>query len=125
MSNNLEDNLYMYKAKCYNVVDGDTADFMLDVGFKTYKDKRVRFLYVDTPERGSKNFNKATDYVIDKILDKKVILQTYKSDSFGRYLGVIWYKENEYDEEYRLLSNDILDKGLEKPGSDWNEYQDL
>lgn len=119
----LEDNLYMYKAKCYNIVDGDTADFWIDVGWNTFKDKRLRFLYVDTPERGQENFQEATDFVSERILNKELIIQTYKSDSFGRYLGIIWYKEKEEDENFRLLSNDIIDAGLEKPNSQWNEYQ--
>lgn len=121
----LEDNLYMYRAKCYNIVDGDTADFWIDVGWNTYKDKRLRFLYVDTPEKGQENFREAADFVSDKILNKKVVVQTYKADNFGRYLGVIWYKENEDDKEYRLLSNDIIDAKLEKPNSQWNEYKNI
>lgn len=117
----LEDSLYMFKAKCYNVVDGDTADFLMNIGFDTWKDKRVRFLYVDTPERGQENFQEATDFVVDAILNKEVILQTYKSDNFGRYLAAIWYIK---DDEYRLISNDLLDANLEKPNSEWNEYKE-
>lgn len=59
----IEDSLYYFKAKCYEVIDGDTAKFMIDVGFDTYRDKRVRFLNVDTPERGQDNYKEATDFV--------------------------------------------------------------
>lgn len=120
----IEDSLYYFKAKCYEVIDGDTASFMIDVGFDTYRDKRVRFLNVDTPERGQPNYKEATEFVKERILNKQVIIRTYKADNFGRYLGEIWY----YDEEsskYKLLSNEIIDNGLEKPGSKWNNYIDL
>lgn len=119
----IEDSLYYFKAKCYDVIDGDTVKLMIDVGFDTYRDKRVRFLNVDTPEKGQVNHKEATDFVKECILNKEVIVKTYKPDSFGRYLGEIWY----YDEgrkNYRLLSNDLIDNGLEKPGSKWNHYVD-
>lgn len=117
----IEDSLYYFKAKCYEVIDGDTAKFMIDVGFDTYRDKCVRFLNVDTPERGQDNYKEATDFVKERILNKEVIIRTYKSDNFGRYLGEIWYYDEKHD-KYRLLSNDLLDNGLEKPDSKWNNY---
>ncbi|WGL30844.1 putative nuclease [Staphylococcus phage Southeast] len=94
---------------------------MIDVGFDTYRDKRVRFLNVDTPERGQDNYKEATDFVKERILNKEVIIRTYKADNFGRYLGEIWYYDEKHD-KYRLLSNDLLDNGLEKPDSKWNNY---
>ncbi|WNM55312.1 endonuclease [Staphylococcus phage S-CoN_Ph27] len=117
----IEDSLYYFKAKCYEVIDGDTAKFMIDVGFDTYRDKRVRFLNVDTPERGQDNYKEAIDFVKERILNKEVIIRTYKADNFGRYLGEIWYYDEKHD-KYRLLSNDLLDNGLEKPDSKWNNY---
>lgn len=117
----IENSLYYFKAKCYEVIDGDTAKFMIDVGFDTYRDKRVRFLNIDTPERGQDNYKEATDFVKERILNKEVIIRTYKSDNFGRYLGEIWYYDEKHD-KYRLLSNDLLDNGLEKPDSKWNNY---
>ncbi|URG13535.1 putative thermostable nuclease [Staphylococcus phage CUB-EPI_14] len=117
----IEDSLYYFKAKCYEVIDGDTAKFMIDVGFDTYRDKRVRFLNIDTPERGQDNYKEATDFVKERILNKEVIIRTYKADNFGRYLGEIWYYDEKHD-KYRLLSNDLLDNGLEKPDSKWNNY---
>ena len=45
--------MYEYRAKLIKCVDGDTADFLVDLGFKVFKEIRTRFLGVDTPERGT------------------------------------------------------------------------
>ena len=49
--------MYEYRAKLIRCVDGDTADFLVDLGFKVFKEIRTRFLGVDTPERGHADFN--------------------------------------------------------------------
>ena len=49
--------MYEYRAKLIKCVDGDTADFLVDLGFKVFKEIRTRFLGVDTPERGHADFN--------------------------------------------------------------------
>ena len=45
--------MYEYNAKCVRVVDGDTADFLVDLGFDTWKKVRVRFAGINTPETRS------------------------------------------------------------------------
>ena len=45
-----EPELYWYKAKITRVVDGDTFDAMIDLGFKMIAIKRIRLACVDTPE---------------------------------------------------------------------------
>ena len=122
---NLEDSLYMFNAHVNRVIDGDTIVVTIDLGFDVFAKRKVRLLNVDTPERGQKNYQEATDFTKDKIYNKDIILQTYKDDAFGRYLGVIWYKENEDDEIYELLSNKLIDNKLEKPDSEWNNYIEL
>ena len=37
--------MYTYKAKCLRVVDGDTLDAQIDLGFDTYVKKRIRFQF--------------------------------------------------------------------------------
>lgn len=45
-----EYDLFYYRAKVTNVVDGDTVDLVIDQGFRTFKEARVRLLGVDTAE---------------------------------------------------------------------------
>lgn len=42
--------MYTYKAKLVKIIDGDTADFTVDLGFFVSKLVRVRFANINTPE---------------------------------------------------------------------------
>ena len=46
---------YIYKAKLDRVVDGDTVDALIDVGFDIWFKKRIRFKGVDTWESRTRN----------------------------------------------------------------------
>lgn len=116
----IEDNLYTFKAKCTNVVDGDTVDVTIDFGFHVWANRRLRLLNVDTPERGHENYTEATDFVKSKILNKDVLVQTYKDDSFGRYLANVYFETSD-GSEYRSLNEVLKSTDLLKPDSKWNE----
>lgn len=86
-----------YVKKVNNVVDGDTIDVEIDLGFDISFSSRVRLAGIDTPE--SRTTNKAEkvlgleakEYVKSKIKDAKdVVIKTEKMDSsekYGRILG--------------------------------------
>lgn len=112
----IKEQLYTFKANCYNVVDGDTIDVILDFGFDISADRRLRLLNVDTPERGQENYKQATEFVKDKVYNNEVLVQTYKDDNFGRYLANVYFGEDEVS-----LSDAIKESGLIKPNSKWNE----
>ena len=46
---------YEYKATLVRVVDGDTCDALIDLGFNTWVKKRIRFMGVDTWESRTRN----------------------------------------------------------------------
>ena len=90
--------MYEYHVKkVNNVVDGDTIDVDIDLGFDISFSSRVRLAGIDTPE--SRTTNKAEkvlgleakEYVKSKIKDaKEVVIKTEKIDSsekYGRILG--------------------------------------
>jgi len=90
--------MYEYHVKkVTNVVDGDTIDVDIDLGFDISFSSRVRLAGIDTPE--SRTTNKAEkvlgleakEYVKSKIKDaKEVVIKTEKIDSsekYGRILG--------------------------------------
>lgn len=114
------DKLYTYKAKCTNVVDGDTIDVRIDYGFNTYADKRIRLLNVDTPERGQHLYAEAKQFVIEKVFDMDIYVQTYKSDTFGRYLANVYYK---IDDEIVCLNEQLHKEKLIKSESKWNKEE--
>jgi micrococcal nuclease len=90
--------MYEYHVKkVTNVVDGDTIDVDIDLGFDISFSSRVRLAGIDTPE--SRTANKAEkvlgleakEYIKSKIKDaKEVVIKTEKMDSsekYGRILG--------------------------------------
>ena len=86
--------------KVIKVVDGDTIDVMLDLGFDIMYKSRVRLFGIDTPEsRTSDKVEKKYGMLSKKFLKealtkgKKIVIKTYKGDEtgkFGRILGDIF-----------------------------------
>ena len=100
----MEDKLYWYKGKCTNVVDGDTIDAEIYLGFtasvkvrlRIYQDKKG--VYFDTPEsRKYKGVNEkhlqhgleAKKRATELLLGQEIYIRSYKEGSF-RWLGEIW-----------------------------------
>jgi micrococcal nuclease len=97
--------MYEYHVKTItNVVDGDTVDVDIDLGFDISFSSRVRLAGIDTPE--SRTTNKAEkvlgleakDYLKKKLKDaKSIIIKTEKMDSsekYGRILGWLYINDD-------------------------------
>ena len=92
--------MYQYKCKINKVLDGDTVDIDLDLGFNIILvNQRVRMAGVDTPEsRTADKEEKVRGLLSKKKLAEKLpvgswqVIETQKSDNnddkFGRILGV-------------------------------------
>jgi micrococcal nuclease len=115
--------MYQYKCKINKVLDGDTVDIDLDLGFNiVLANQRVRMAGVDTPEsRTSNKEEKPRGLLSKKKLAEKMpvgswqIIETQRSDNnddkFGRILGVFiledgtkvndWLIKNNYAVAYR------------------------
>lgn len=87
--------MYEYLAKVDRVVDGDTVDLIVDLGFFINTRMRVRLRGVDAPEvRGEERPEglAATAFVQEQIPDGcRVIIRTYKVGKYGRYIADILY----------------------------------
>jgi micrococcal nuclease len=93
--------MYEYRVKkVTNVVDGDTIDVDIDLGFSVSFSQRLRLAGIDTPEsRTTNKVEKALgleskDYLKSKLKDaKEVVVKTEKPDSsekYGRILGWVY-----------------------------------
>jgi len=89
--------MYEYNVLVTKVVDGDTIDVDIDLGFgMTYKKQRVRLMGIDTPESRTrdleeKKFGKASKKHLKDLLSRgKVSLISHDKGKFGRILGEIW-----------------------------------
>jgi micrococcal nuclease len=78
---------YQYKARITNVVDGDTVDALVDLGFKVQIAQRLRLARVDTPERTQANYQTAKDFVKDLVEGKEVTITTHKVSKWGYFLA--------------------------------------
>ena len=91
--------MYNYKATLLRVVDGDTVDAELDLGFKIFIKERIRLMGIDTPESRTRNlaeksWGKAAKYRLEELLaeaDGKftLVTQMQAKGKFGRILGTI------------------------------------
>lgn len=83
--------MYEYRARCVHVIDGDTIDVLMDLGFEISHKMRLRLAGVNTPERGQPGYAEAAQAVSDLILGREVIVRTHKDrqEKYGRYLGEV------------------------------------
>lgn len=105
--------MYDYKVVWVDrVVDGDTVDVTIDVGFRMTTQQRIRVLGINTPERGQPRWAEAREFTLNWLLDRvgQLRIQTHKADSFGRYLGEI-YLAGDLD---HTLTAALLEAGYSK-----------
>jgi micrococcal nuclease len=87
--------MYTYKAKIEKVIDGDTVDVTIDLGFGIYHFIRLRLYGINTKEMHSKIEEerqmaiKAKEFV-STYLGKTLTIKTYKDDKYGRMLAEIF-----------------------------------
>jgi len=93
--------MYTYKAKLDRVVDGDTIDVNIDLGFDITVHKRVRLAGIDTPESRTRDLEEkkrglAAKYRLTEILDMgSLVVESKEVGKYGRVLGVlIVYPDN-------------------------------
>ena len=94
--------MYEYKCKMVRVVDGDTVDVDIDLGFGVWlQNQRIRMYGIDAPEsRTSDKVEKvygmaAKDFVIKWTNAGDLVLKTFKDGKgkYGRILGELWYND--------------------------------
>jgi micrococcal nuclease len=107
---------YTRKCKCINVVDGDTIDVDIDLGFYTTIRQRLRLLRINTPEIFGEEkpqglISKA--YTQEKLLNKEVVIVTTKTDSFKRWLAEVYYLDENGNQVN--INDELVEKGLAVP----------
>ena len=115
--------MYEYKAHVVKIVDGDTVDVDIDLGFGiVMKDERVRIMGIDTPEsrtsdKVEKLFGKAASARVKELLDDDIILKTQISRNgedmkgkYGRILGDFIIERFE-DGSQEMLTDILVEEG--------------
>jgi micrococcal nuclease len=89
--------IYIYKAELIRVVDGDTVDLRIDLGFDTLRKERFRLYGIDAPEmrteagKASKKWLWDALQPLEAIYVQTIQLETKaKRDKYGRFLAVLY-----------------------------------
>ena len=106
--------MYEYSAKIVRVVDGDTVDVDLDLGFGiVYANQRIRLYGIDTPESRTRDlvekvFGKIAGKFLEEKLGERCKIRTRKDGKgkYGRILGEFVVYDSTTDSE--MTVNDIM-----------------
>ena len=89
--------IYIYKASLIRVVDGDTVDLIIDLGFDTSRKERFRLYGIDAPEmntlagKAAKTWLREALQPLEAIYVQTIQLSTKaKRDKYGRFLAVLY-----------------------------------
>jgi micrococcal nuclease len=109
-------NVYLYNAEVKKIVDGDTFDVVIDLGFDTLRKGRVRLYGVNTPESRTTNLEeKKMGLAAKEFTDQwitaaghKIKIETIldKNEKYGRILARVWNETGE------SLNEAIVKSGL-------------
>ena len=133
------------RKSCYNfrvvkinrVVDGDTIDVTLDLGFSLTKKERVRIAGVDTPEKRTRDKEEktlgidATNWMKQKLTDtikgdEELVIRTELKGGVGKYgrlLGWLYVGDDEFS-----LNEQMITEGYAWPydgGTKQKNFEDL
>lgn len=108
--------MFTYNCKILRVIDGDTVDIQIDLGFDISIKERVRLLGVNTPEvfgaKANEQGESASEFTKQWFASRTDGTYTYASkkynarDKYGRSLGVIMFKPT--NSQLNESLNDIL-----------------
>jgi len=111
---------YIYRAKLERVVDGDTVDALIDLGFDTWIKKRIRYKGIDTWESRTKDLDEKKLGLAAKERNKELLesvsskpgyfrLRSHGVGKYGRVLGELFIKDIE-GIEYNI-NQTLIDEG--------------
>ena len=108
--------MYVYNAKCTRVVDGDTIDAQIDLGFDVHKKIRIRMVGINTPESRTRDLEEkkkgiaASEFTKKhlELNDGKFVIQSYGKGKYGRVLAEIFVN---IDGEETSLNKLLIENG--------------
>ena len=101
--------MYKYNAKLDRVVDGDTIDALVDLGFDTWKKVRIRMMGMNAPESRTRDLEEkklglaAKARLIEMLGDGVFTLQSHGVGKYGRCLGEV-FRESDVSLNKQLIN---------------------
>lgn len=83
--------MYVYRGEVIRVVDGDTVDIKIDLGFRIHHTIRARLYDIDAPELRTPEGSAARNWLIDAVVGCPLAVHTIRDskDKYGRYLVIL------------------------------------
>lgn len=94
---------FVYEARLVKIVDGDTIDINIDLGFKIFHEIRIRLKDIEEKIAGYVSKDAISEILEGK--NQKLFIETEKTGKYGRYLATVWVPT-----EY--ISADMLDVAI-------------
>lgn len=113
---------YRYRVTVLRVIDGDTIDVKIDLGFYVSTQQRLRFARINTPELRSSNEQNRVDAKIAKewLQDRfikwggDVFIESKKTGKYGRWIAEVWCGDvNIIDEMLKLQLGEPYEKNTD------------
>lgn len=106
---------YTRQAVITNIIDGDTVDAVVDLGYNITTSQRFRLKNINAAEMTGATKEqglKAKVFLQGLILGKKVTITSSKTDSFGRYLATIYIQMADVEVDVNRF---MITKGMALP----------
>ena len=111
---------YIYRGKLERVVDGDTIDALIDVGFDIWIKKRIRYSGIDTWESRTRNLEEKAKGLEAKARNKELLmevsskpgyfrLKSFGVGKYGRVLGEIYIQDS--NKNTICINNQLINEG--------------
>ena len=111
---------YIYRGKLERVVDGDTIDALIDVGFNIWVKKRIRYSGIDTWESRTRDLEEKAKGLEAKARNKELLmevsskpgyfrLKSFGVGKYGRVLGEIYIQDS--NKNTICINNQLINEG--------------
>jgi micrococcal nuclease len=99
--------MYTYQAIIRKIIDGDTIDVFIDLGFSVYTEKRLRLAYLNAPEMSTPEGKLSKAYLVERLpIGSNVSILTKKGpDLYNRWIAVVTYNGE-------VINDTLIQKGF-------------
>jgi micrococcal nuclease len=85
--------VYEYRATVKRILDGDTIEAVVDLGFTVHVTVKLRLAGIDCPEMKTPEGLRAKQHLSNLITGKTLCIKVLTKDSFGRWVALLWVED--------------------------------
>jgi endonuclease YncB( thermonuclease family) len=110
---------YNYDVEIKRIVDGDTVDVIIDLGFSTYVKRRIRMYGINTPESRTRDLEEkarglASKERLEELMEgQKIVMRSWGKGKYGRTLGELFVeKETSIGPDFTNINQTLVKEGF-------------